>query len=157
MAAGTLRCVEVFDGLLVRDGRAEHVGGFAVLFPRSQSRGIRTHTPATSPPPGVAAVRSSGRFTISGRSLWARFGTYVAGSAEAGHGRLVQRSAFVDADSFFRMGADIGALTGVVEDAFWSTVDTHAADDTNAPLTDSAGAASQTTGGARSSRLQIDE
>jgi hypothetical protein len=49
--------------------------------------------------------------------MWARFATYAVGSAEPGKGRLVAHSAFVDTDSYFQMGADIGALTTAIESA----------------------------------------
>jgi hypothetical protein len=75
---------------------------------------VRSHTPAL---PGVAAARSSGRFAVAGRSMWARFATYAVGSADPGQGRLVAHSAFVDADSYFQMGADVGALTTAIESA----------------------------------------
>jgi hypothetical protein len=86
--------------------------------------GIRIYCPNIPPVPGVAAVRASGYITVAGRSLWARFNTYVATTPLP---RLVQHSSFVDADSFRALGADIGTLTAGVEDGFWSTIDTTAA------------------------------
>jgi hypothetical protein len=88
--------------------------------------GARSYPPGTPPYPGVAAVRASGYITVAGRSLWARFNTYAAGSAEPGAGRLVQHSSFVDAADFRRRGADIATLTDAVAQGFWSSLDTAA-------------------------------
>ena len=66
--------------------------------------GSRTYTPNTSALPGAAAVRSSGYITVGGRSMWARFNIYVAGSSALGARRLVQHSDFVDAEKFFHHG-----------------------------------------------------
>jgi hypothetical protein len=86
--------------------------------------GIRIYSPNTPPVAGVAALRASGYITVAGRSVWARFNTYVSTTP---HPRLVQHSSFVDAESFRALGADIGTLTAGVEDGFWSTIDSTAA------------------------------
>jgi hypothetical protein len=86
--------------------------------------GIRIYSPNTPPVAGVAAVRASGYITVAGRSVWARFNTYVSTTP---HPRLVQHSSFVDAESFRALGADIGTLTAGVEDGFWSTIDSTSA------------------------------
>jgi hypothetical protein len=79
--------------------------------------GIHT-TVAPPPPPGIAAVRSDGYFDLAGILTWAQYETYVAGSDQPGQGRLIQHSVFVDRDSFFRLGRDVGQLTGSVHGAF---------------------------------------
>lgn len=85
--------------------------------------GVRAYPLDTPAIPGVAAVRASGYIAVAGRSLWARFNTYAAGSAEPGRGRLVQHSSFVDAARFLRLGADIATLTDGVQQGFWSSID----------------------------------
>jgi hypothetical protein len=82
---------------------------------------IRTAV-APPPPPGVAAVRSSGHFDIAGKPMWARYETYIAGSDQPGQGRLIQHSVFVDRGSFFRLSRDVGQLTRAVHNAFLTAV-----------------------------------
>lgn len=54
--------------------------------------------------------------------------TYVAGSEKPGRGRLIQHSMFVAYESFFRLGADLGQLTGAVHDAFLTAIGADPAD-----------------------------
>jgi hypothetical protein len=88
---------------------------------------IRTEV-APPPPPGVAVVRSDGHFDIAGKRMWAQYETYVAGSTEPGQGRLIQHSVFVERGSFFRLGRDVGQLTGAVRDAFFTAIGADPAD-----------------------------
>jgi hypothetical protein len=89
--------------------------------------GIHT-TVAPPPPPGVAVVRSDGHFDIAGKPMYAQYETYVASSDQPGQGRLIQHSIFVDHGSFFRLGRDVGQLTGTVHDAFLTAIGADPAD-----------------------------
>jgi hypothetical protein len=83
---------------------------------------------APPPPPGVAAVRSSGHFSVAGKRLWGRYATYIAGSEQPGQGRLIHHSIFVDYGSYFRLGHDVGQLTRAVHHAFLTTIGADPAD-----------------------------
>jgi hypothetical protein len=85
-------------------------------------------TVAPPPPPGVAAVRSDGHFSVAGQPMWAQYCTYVAGSEQPGQGRLIQHSIFVHYGSFFRLSRDVGQLTGAVHKAFLTTIGADADD-----------------------------
>jgi hypothetical protein len=91
------------------------------------ARGIRT-TVAPPPLPGVAAVRSGGHFHISMKLMYAQYETYIAGSDQPGQGRLIQHSIFVDYGSYFRLGRDVGQLTGTIRDAFFTSIGADPAD-----------------------------
>jgi hypothetical protein len=89
------------------------------------AEGIFTYAVTFPPHPGLAAARSSGYVTVAGRSLWARYSTYLHGSLNANHALLVQHVVFVDTHSRTRLGPSIGELTDHVERAFLASIDAH--------------------------------
>jgi hypothetical protein len=75
---------------------------------------------APPPPPGIAAVRSSGYVHLGARPVWVRYETYLSGCD--GEGRLIQHSTFVRPDVRNRLSRDLGTLTDTVHRSFLTLI-----------------------------------
>jgi hypothetical protein len=84
--------------------------------------GITTHLLDMPLMSKATAVRSSGFFGAAGLWVWAQYSTYVAGSLEPGHGRLVQQAVFIESNSRARLSADVDRLNDSVYRAFATSV-----------------------------------
>ncbi|WP_179471343.1 hypothetical protein [Mycolicibacterium vinylchloridicum] len=80
--------------------------------------GITIRNLTVSEQPEAWAVRSTGYVTAVGLRMWAQFSTYVAGSQEAGCGRLIEHSVFTVTQRRAQLRSDIRELSHSVAVAF---------------------------------------
>lgn len=90
--------------------------------------GIRTDPIVLPERSDIAAVRSSGYLEADGQRLWVRYSTYLRGSDDPLHGLVVEEIVATTAESYLRLGHDIGALTRSASDAFTARIGLTAAD-----------------------------
>jgi hypothetical protein len=85
---------------------------------------ITTHTLMTPQFPGTTAVRSSGCFSTAGLWIWAQYSTYIAGSALADQGQLIQHSVFVESGCRAGLSDTVTQLSDAIYQAFLTNIGT---------------------------------
>lgn len=80
--------------------------------------GITIHKLDVPERPDTWAMHSTGYVTAAGLRMWAQFSTYVAGSQQAGCGRLIEHSVFAVTQQRTQLRSDIKELSDSVQAAF---------------------------------------
>jgi hypothetical protein len=81
---------------------------------------LQHHTVTPRAIPGATAVRSSGSFSLAGRSIWGQFTNYVVNTGLSGG--LVEHSILVEARRRARLARDISALTDHVHRSLLTSI-----------------------------------